>query len=125
MSYDIGLNDKNGERIFFDEPLELWGGIVAVDPKTGDLVGDKEAYLNVTYNYSQIFYLVFGSEGIHVLEGLLGMESIPILDKAIAALGNDPVDEDYWKATLGNARKALEDLRELAKLAPGGIWEIS
>jgi hypothetical protein len=44
-----------------------------------------------------------------------------VLDKAIAALGDD-VDPDYWKATDGNAKRALTQLRALAAMRPDGLW---
>lgn len=58
--------------------------------------------------------------GIRTIYGLTGVESLPVLDKAIAALGNDVAD-NYWKATEGNAKRALVQLRTLAALRPDGV----
>jgi hypothetical protein len=40
---------------------------------------------------------------------------------AIAKL-NDDVDQNYWKPTEGNAKKALTQLLALAKMRPDGVW---
>ena len=55
---------------------------------------------------------------------MTGLESIPVLEKAINALGND-VNEDYWEATEGNAKKPLIQLLTMAKMRPDGIWDVS
>jgi hypothetical protein len=52
---------------------------------------------------------------------MTGADSIPILEKAIAQLGDD-VDEDYWEPTEGNAKRALSQLLALAKMRPDGVW---
>lgn len=85
------------------------------------LGGTIEAHLNVTYNYCK-FFTGIGENGIRSLYGKSGAESISILKKAIEQLGND-VDNDYWKPTEGNAKRALCGLLSLAQLRPDGIWE--
>ena len=40
-----------------------------------------------------------------------------VWEKAIAALGEAQPDADYWKATDGNAKKALVGLKAIADLA--------
>ena len=88
------------------------------------MYGTTELWLNVTYNYAKIFYRedVFGEEGIRSIYGKTGLESIPMLEKAIAALGND-VSSDYWEPTEGNAKRALINLLTMAKMRPDGIWD--
>ena len=54
---------------------------------------------------------------------MMAADSIPVLEKGIAQLGND-VDDNYWEPTEGNAKKALYGLLALAKLRPDGVWEI-
>ena len=87
------------------------------------LGGTTELWLNVTWNYSKFYYRpeVFGEKGIRAIYGMSGAESIPVLDKAIAALGDD-TDLDYWKATEGNAKRPLIQLRAMAQMRPDGIW---
>jgi hypothetical protein len=53
---------------------------------------------------------------------MTGAESIPILEKAAAALGDDAVP-DYWKATEGNAKRPLLQMAAMAKMRPDGIWK--
>jgi hypothetical protein len=131
MSYDIELtNPVTGGALQLDAPHHMRGGTYAVG-------GTTEAHLNVTYNYGEIFRRVMGDgnvvltdwhkmfgggeTGIRKLYGKTGAESIPILEQAIAQLGDD-VDEDYWKPTEGNAKQALLQLLALAKMRPDGVW---
>ena len=81
-------------------------------------------WLNVTYNYGAIIRRVMPPNGIRGLDGMMAVDSIPVLEKGIAQLGND-VDDNYWESTEGNAKKALYGLLALAKLRPDGVWEIS
>jgi hypothetical protein len=64
---------------------------------------------------------VFGKKGIRTIYGLSGIESIPILEKAISKLGND-VDIDSWKSTEGNAKKALKELVVIALTQSADVW---
>jgi hypothetical protein len=83
--------------------------------------GTTELSLNITYNYGDIFAKVLQPNGIRSIYGMSGVESIPVLDKAISELNND-TDPDYWKATEGNAKRALIQLKTLAHIRPDGIW---
>ena len=116
MSYDIYLlNPKTKRAIELGGPHDLKGGTYAVG-------GTTEAWLNVTYNYSEFFYRMLGEKGIRTIYGVTGEESIPILRAAANALKGEPSD-NYWDATEGNAKTALLDLIRLAKLAPYGVWD--
>lgn len=136
MSYDICLKDQiTGETLELDEAHHMRGGTYAVG-------GMRSAHLNVTYNYAGHYSRVFESlpvprdaapawmhehpalkpvRGVRTIYGLTGVESISLLDKAIAALGND-VSQDYWAPTEGNAKRALIQLRALAAMRPDGVW---
>ena len=116
VSYDIKLCEPvGGEVINFEHPPLVAGGTFAVG-------GTPEAWLNVTYNYSKQFYRVMGEKGIRSIYGKTGAETIPILEAAIAALGDD-TNPDYWKPTDGNAKKALLGLLAFARLRPDGVWD--
>lgn len=116
MSYDISLCDPvTKETIRFDAKHQINGG-------TFQIGGSTEAWLNVTYNYSEHFYRVMGEMGIRTIYGKTGAESISILKSAIAQLG-DNVSTDYWESTEGNAKKALCGLLAFAQMRPDGIWE--
>ena len=132
MSYDISLQDPvTRETIQLSEPHQMRGGTYQVG-------GSTELSLNITFNYGEIYRRVFGDEnvelskfdkmfgggetGIRKIYGMTGGDSIPVIEKAIAMLGND-VDEDYWKATEGNAKRALLQLVALAKMRPDGVWD--
>lgn len=124
MSYDISLVDPlTRETLQLDAPHHMRGGTYAIG-------GTCEAHLNVTYNYGVHFRKVFEPRsidptgpvnGIRTLYGLTGAQSLPLLDRAISMLGDD-VDEDYWKPTEGNAKRALWQLRALAQMRPDGLW---
>lgn len=117
MSYDIYLCDPvTSDVLLCSTPHNIAGGTYAVG-------GTQELWLNITYNYSRFYYRddVFGEKGIRTIYGMTGAESIPVLQKAIAALGND-VDNDYWKPTEGNAKRALCGLLAFAQLRPDGVW---
>ena len=118
MSYDIELKDPvTRKTIEIEDPHFMQGGTYAVG-------GTKELWLNVTYNYGRIFRLpeVLGEEGIRTIYGMTGAESIPVLQKAIANLGDD-TDQDYWKPTDGNAKRPLCQLLAMAQMRPDGIWD--
>jgi hypothetical protein len=116
MSYDIRLVDAEGNTALLKEKHEFKGGRYA-------LGGTIEAEFNVTYNYAPHFYRVLGDKGVRTIYGMTAADSIPILEKAANLLGRDE-DEDYWKPTQGNARRALLTLAAIAKMAPAeSKWE--
>lgn len=117
MSWDISLVDRlTGETLCIDSPHFMGGGTRMVG-------GTRELWLNITYNYSKFYRRedVFGKEGIRSLYGKTGLGSISILEKAIAALGNDTTN-NYWDATEGNAKRALIQLLTMARMRPDGVW---
>ena len=138
MSYDIYLCDPvTKETIELDSPHMMTGGTYAIG-------GTTEAWLNVTYNYADWYYLdgVFPeidgeNKGIRTIYGMSGAESIHVLTGAIAALEarDDDLPEKekreyrrdgatgYWMPTRTNAIKPLYQLLALAKLRPDGIWQ--
>jgi hypothetical protein len=116
MSYDIFLKDpETGEYCKLKELSLLKGG-------TYPLGGTHLAKFNITYNYSKIFHTLFGENGIATIYGLSGSESILLLTEAILKLENNDGETDYWLATNGNAKIALEGLLYLAGQCPTGIW---
>lgn len=115
MSYDIYLNDPvTKETIDLGFTHQIAGG-------TMQMGGAQTAWLNVTYNYSDILYRVIDG-GIRSIYGKTGAETIPILTAAISQLKDD-VNPDYWKATEGNVKQALHGLLAFAQLRPDGMWD--
>lgn len=119
MSYDISLIDPVSKNTLeVEQPHFMHGGNYAMN-------GTKEMWLNVTYNYYDKFAKAFGTEeGIHVIENKSAVDTIPVLENAINALGDD-TSGDYWESTEGNAKKALVSLLTMAKMRPDGVWKIS
>ena len=114
MSYDISLRDPDGDC---DE-------------------------INITWNYAPHYYRVFAERpfrddaecaafgyaqrlvmgGVRTIYGTTGAQSTPVLQAAIAQLGDD-FDANYWAPTEGNARRALNKLLVMAQKRPAGVWE--
>lgn len=116
MSYDISLVDPVTREILeVETPHQMRGGTYAVG-------GTTEAWLNITWNYADFYYAVFGEKGIRTIYGMTGAESIPVLKSAMEKLGDDG-DPNYWASTSGNAKRALAGLLALAQLRPDGIWD--
>jgi len=116
MSYDIELVDPvAGKVIELDEKHHMRGGTYAMG-------GTRELHLNITWNYSNHYYRIFGEKGIRTIYGMTGADAIPLLQAAADKLGDD-VSEDYWKATEGNAKRALLQLIAMAKMRPDGVFQ--
>jgi hypothetical protein len=119
MSWDFDLCDSvTGDVLSVEEKHQIKGGTYCVG-------GTNALTLNVTYNYSDIIDKVFPctDEYAHCMNNLSGAESIPLLKEAISKLGND-VDDDYWSATEGNAKRALNGLLAFAQMRPDGVWHV-
>lgn len=131
MSYDLHLGYPiSGNTLELDEPHHMRDETYAVR-------GTLNCWISITYNYAGHFYRLFPVRdwregdskydkdksigGIRVIYGMSGAESIPVLQAVIDQLGDD-VDPDYWKATEGNAKRALLGLLALATMRPDGIW---
>lgn len=122
MSYDIELLDPITKKVIeINDPHFLRGG-------TYKLGGSTELSLNITYNYSKFLHQVLQPKttpsefksGIRSLYGMTALEATPILETAISTLKDD-VDEDYWKPTEGNTKKALNNLLTMCKMRPDAI----
>ena len=124
MSWDFNLCDPVTKKVLETEQKhEIKGGTYCVG-------GTTEMNLNVTFNYSDIINekmkkLRIGDkhEYVYYLNGKTGAETIEPLKKIIASLKDD-VDEDYWKPTEGNAKRALCGLLAFAQMRPDGVWRV-
>jgi hypothetical protein len=119
MSWSFDLCDPVTKKILKTEEKHfMFGTTICVG-------GDTAMTLDVTYNYSDIINKVIKSkeEYAHFLSGKSGAEVIPILKDAISKLSDD-VDDDYWKATEGNAKRALSQLLAFSQMRPDGIWYV-
>lgn len=116
MSYDIEAILPGGavaELPFAHQ----WGGTYAVE-------GTGGASLNITYNYSNTLRRVLPG-GVQGLDGKPVQETAGALVAAIYALPVEPPDEDYWKDTPGNVRRALVQLLAIAlHVPPGCVWRV-
>lgn len=119
VSYDISLCDPvTKERLHADSPHQIRGGTYAMG-------GTTELWLSITFNYAKFYYEHFPEEkGLCWLQDKLAVDTIPVIQKVIDLLKDD-VDDDYWKSTEGNAKRALYGLLSFAKMRPDGIWEVS
>lgn len=121
MSYDIKLHDPiSREPIELEAKHFMRGGTYAID-------GTSEAWLSITYNYSEFYYEAEPEKGIRAIYGMTGAESIPVLQNMIDQITkkypNAETSENYWNATPGNAIKPLHQLIAMAKMRPDGVWD--
>ena len=126
MSWDFALCDPvTNEVLETEEKHDIKGGTYCVS-------GTTEMTVNITYNYSDIINRKKKELGIgegdshsyaYYLDGRTGAETIEPLKKIIASLKDD-ADEDYWRATEGNAKRALCGLLMFAQLRPDGVWRV-
>ena len=70
-------------------------------PETGTFTPalNTEAHLNITYNYGCYYYEVYEESGIRNIYGMMGVDSIPILEKMIATLTNKYQQNGNWICT--------------------------
>lgn len=129
MSYDIDLIDPITKKtIIINDPHFIRGG-------TYQIGGSNELTLNITYNYAKILHRVLQPDlvpsltqkttdkydtGIRSLYGMTALEATPILEGAINKLADD-MSSDYWEATEGNVKRALNNLLTLCKMRPDAI----
>ena len=113
MGYWVSLRDENDECCLVQKHSE--GGTYVIG-------GTDEADMSVTWNYLGLTYEAMGIE-FKSMRNLTGAQSIPLLEKGVAALGTERSD-DYWAATPGNAGAMLAVLLSWAKQHPNGRWEI-
>lgn len=83
--------------------------------------GSTALSFNITYNYSRNYAV--HNFSIRDLKGKTALEAIPELERVIGLLGDD-VDPDYWKATDGNAKRALISLLTMAKMRPDAVIKV-
>lgn len=147
MSYDIYLKERaTGETIELPVKHIMTGGTCCADYDeiTGlfTVQATTEAWLNVTYNYTQYFrdategdsrfygedvegkYVNMGIRGIY---GKTGAESIPMLKDMAERIQSKVATEsivsnDYWTASAANAVKPIYQLLAFAELRPDGVW---
>ena len=120
MSYCVSLKDRaTGAVATTALPLDIDCGNICLNPGT-----NRSLSVSITYNYSEVLKKAFGARGLHLLCGVGGYISIPILASAIAGLGDD-CDSDYWKETEGNVKLVLLKLLQMAAVAPGAVWEVN
>lgn len=113
MSYDLGLYYPNETPAMVARHKD--GG-------TYRLGGSGDAELNITYNYSPHYYKWLDPEkGLRWLYGQKAQDCIERLEFAVTALGVER-DNDYWKATEGNAGYALSILLSWARQHPGAVF---
>lgn len=140
MGYDISLQRGNSHAKFNSISADELpkGGQFAI--LSGN-VREEDLNFYITYNYSWYLYKTIDkSDGVRFIYGKKGKDVIPILEKSLTELdkmiamekktgkvlsetwgaGNDYDDNstDYWAVSAKNAKKAVEGLISLAKLAP-------
>ena len=108
MSYNIYVEDKQGNIVQLEEPHHFKGGTYAVN-------GTINAHLNITYNYSQ-FYREIWENGLRGLNELELVEAVKEIEEGLEYLGTTEQSDDYWESTKGNAGHALFQLLQICRL---------
>lgn len=142
MGYEIRLI-RNGSkaklREIKDSELPKAGQFALRDANASLSEEDLELY--VTYNYSWYFYnSIDKDKGIRVIYGLKAKDAIPLLEAALPKIDKfmdeerktkkvlsttwgvgeayDEADTNYWSVSARNAKRAVENIIALGKLAP-------
>lgn len=115
MSYDVYLKDPTTGHVLPSPERFEEGGTRAFG-------GTDECHLNVTYNYCDVF-----GDLVRDLDGLAARDTLWALEEFCwrwrkARLSDD---DDYWKPTPANARRAVERLRSFARTHPDGVWRVT
>ena len=119
MGYDICLANETG---VVQVPRHNEGSYRRC--KTDGSEGTTAAEISVTGNYDPIYQQVTGKNLRKMLDGLLAWVTVHVLTKVVTACGTLK-DDDYWKATPGNAGAIAVLLLDWARLHPNAIWEVS
>lgn len=109
MSYDVSVVDTDGNEVVLSSTNVEQGGTYAIG-------GTRDAWLNITYNYSEFFRKQLGSDGIYRLDGMKPEEALPLVENAVDNMVGER-DADYWAKTEGNAKAALTSLGKILKAA--------
>lgn len=119
MSYDLYLRDPVTRETLHVPGHMMFGGNIPCEVINGHLVPttSTEAYLNITYNYSSYYHGAFPSlegdqeqykkdrakygiteiqGGIRSLNGLTGLDAIPVLEEMIRRIERKYRDLDGW-----------------------------
>ena len=119
MSYDLYLRDPVTRKQLEVPAHMMYGGNIRCEEIGGRLVPTTttEAYLNITYNYSSYYYDAFpGAEdnreqykkdrekygiteiqgGIRSLNGLTGLQAVPVLEEMIRRIERKYRDLEGW-----------------------------
>ena len=119
MGYDVCLVNKEGPVLV---PRHNEGSYRQCGKNGSE--GTMAAEISVTGNYDPIYQQVTGKSLRKMLDGLLAWVTVHSLTKAVTACGTLK-DDDYWKATPGNAGAIAALLLDWARLHPNAIWEVS
>lgn len=120
MSYDAYFK-QNGKTVTLAAPHSLAGGTYVRG-------GTRDAWLNITYNYSPWFCEAWPPNGVNHLDGKTAAEVAAAIRAALPVVTASKLPERvcscdgimacYWAATRENAESALRDLLQLAEMAP-------
>jgi hypothetical protein len=117
MSHWVYLRKDGGMPV--DVPRHEEGGTYA-------LGGMDTAELNVTYNYSEVYAVIWDGKGLReMLDGQRAGDVASVLEQAVEKLGTRQYTRDYWAPTPGNAGYALSILLGWARENPDAIFEVS
>lgn len=144
MGYSIRLErGRSRSKIVLPRLGDLPVGSTYMLGDPGHVVRECDLRLNITYNYSWYFGKALGGDGVRRIYGMKGADALPLLERASAKLARmaateeksgRPLDprpvfpegemdmaewsENYWNQCAANAKRAVDGLIALARIAP-------
>lgn len=104
MGYSLWLKDKRGDICEGKEKRYDLGNMLAIG-------GTKTMSFNITYNYSPYYYEAdgFEKEGIRIIYGKTGKQSLPLLRKLSAQILKKyfNASKNRWKQTIRQKKVAV------------------
>ncbi len=106
MGYNIYLRDPVTGKAA-EVPGHLMGGgtyVANYRPESGMFTAacKTEAHVNITYNYGRYYYEVYEEDGIRVIYGMSGVDSISVLEKMMTYLQEKYKKRGEWVITKRN-----------------------
>lgn len=126
MSVEVYLHRADGEMATYAGE-SVRGGTYALMSSANE--GPHDCWLNVTYNYSEVYRALLGDRYPGMVEFFNGKtvaEVLPLLRELVSrAPDARPFKSDYWAPTIGNALAPIKTFIAWSEHYPDGRWEAS
>lgn len=124
MSVNVYLNKPDGSVATY-EGEAVRGGTYALMSSANS--GPHDCWLNVTYNYGEVYAALLGDRYPGMVEFFNGKtvaEVLPLLRELVARSPKSrPFKDNYWAPTIGNALEPIRTFIAWSEQYPDGRWE--